>query len=80
MIKSLGGSAESTRDTLTVHGGGLQGGEVDSFNDHRIVMAAATAACVCKEPIMIRGAQAVNKSYPTFFKDYTELGGKSDVI
>lgn len=81
MISSLGGNAESTRDSLTVHGTGrLSGGEVDSANDHRIVMAAATAACICDEPVIIHGAQAVGKSYPNFFEDYKMLGGKADVI
>ena len=81
MINSLGGAAESTEDSLTVHGtGALLGGEIDSFNDHRIVMAAAVAACICENPVIIRGAQAVNKSYPNFFKDYRKLGGKADVI
>ncbi len=81
MINSLGGSAESTEDSLTVHGTGtLPGGEVDSFNDHRIVMATAVAACICEKPVIIHGAQAVNKSYPNFFEDYRKLGGKADVI
>lgn len=81
MINSLGGSAESTEDSLTVRGTGtLPGGEVDSFNDHRIVMAAAIAACICENPVVIHDAQAVNKSYPNFFEDYRKLGGKADVI
>ena len=81
MINSLGGSAESTEDSLTVHGTGtLPGGEVDSFNDHRVVMAAAIAACICENPVIIHDAQAVNKSYPNFFEDYRKLGGKADVI
>lgn len=81
MINALGGNAESTESTLTVHGTGrLSGGEIDSANDHRIVMAATTAACICSEPVIIHGAQAVEKSYPDFFEDYKTLGGKADVI
>lgn len=81
MINSLGGFAESTEDSLTVRGTGtLPGGEVVSFNDHRIVMAAAIAACICENPVIIHDAQAVNKSYPNFFEDYRKLGGKADVI
>lgn len=81
MINSLGGFAESTEDSLTVRGTGtLPGGEVDSFNDHRIVMATAIAACICENPVIIHDAQAVNKSYPNFFEDYRKLGGKADVI
>ena len=53
----------------------LAGGEADGHNDHRIVMAAAVASCVCDKPVMIRGAEAVKKSYPGFFEDFASLGG-----
>lgn len=75
MIEALGGSAEAEENTLTVMGTGLQGGTVDACNDHRIAMAAAIAATVCKAPVTILGAQAVNKSYPQFWEEYRRLGG-----
>ena len=75
MIQSLGGNAEATEDTLTIHRSALQGGIVDSHNDHRIAMAAAIAATVCSEPVTILGAEAVNKSYPKFWDEYKKLGG-----
>lgn len=75
MITNLGGSAKGTEDTLTICGTGLVGGTVDSHNDHRIAMAAAIAATVCKEPVTITGAEATQKSYPTFWEEYRHLGG-----
>ncbi|MBR6634165.1 MAG: 3-phosphoshikimate 1-carboxyvinyltransferase, partial [Clostridia bacterium] len=54
----------------------LNGGTVDSFNDHRIVMAAAIAAAACENETVINCCEAVNKSYPTFFEEYKALGGK----
>ncbi len=44
----------------------------DSHNDHRIVMAMTLLglAVGCE----IKGAQAINKSYPSFFSEITELG------
>ncbi len=81
MIKNLGGKAEVTADTLTVYGSGeLEGGTVDSFNDHRIVMSAAIAASGCKNAVTINGAQAVNKSYPTFFEEIKKLGAQIQII
>lgn len=53
----------------------LDGGEVESHNDHRIAMAAAIASCGCNGPVFIRDAEAVRKSYPAFFEDFTALGG-----
>lgn len=77
MVNSLGGNAEPGNDTLTINGlGKLTGGTVDSFNDHRIVMAAAIAASACEKETTILGCEAVNKSYPTFFEEYRKLGGK----
>lgn len=42
-------------------------------------MAAALAATVCTAPVTIENAQAVEKSYPGFFRDYEKLGGRIDV-
>jgi hypothetical protein len=44
-------------------------GTVDAYNDHRIVMSAAIAALRCEGAVTIRGAEAVQKSYPTFFEE-----------
>ena len=75
MIRALGGSAEADEQTLTIFGGRLTGGTVDSCNDHRIAMSAAIAATVCQQPVTILGAEAVNKSYPRFWEEYRRLGG-----
>lgn len=76
MIEALGGKAESTEDTLTVYGTGYRGGTVDSVNDHRIAMSAAIASTVCTESVTILGAEAVKKSYPHFWEEFSRLGGK----
>ena len=80
MITSLGGEIETTDDELIICGHGyLEGGTVDSYNDHRIVMSAAIASTICKGKVIIRGSEAVNKSYPLFFEHFNSLGGKADV-
>lgn len=76
MINALGGQADSTADTLTVHPVPLTGGTVDSVGDHRIAMAAAIAATVCRDPVTILGAQSVEKSYPSFWAEFARLGGR----
>lgn len=45
-----------------------------AHNDHRIVMALAVLATVCRTPVLIQEAHAVNKSYPRFFEDLQNLG------
>lgn len=76
LLTALGGRAEADSDTLTVWGTGLTGGTVDSRNDHRIAMAAAIGATVCSSPVTVLGAQCVEKSYPAFWREYQQLGGK----
>lgn len=81
LIRDLGGDAEERPDGMVIRGKPLlRGGQVDGCNDHRIVMAAAIAATNCTEPVTILGAEAVNKSYPGFFRDYKGLGGRINEI
>ncbi len=71
LVRALGGKVEELPDGLRVWGSGqLRGGIVNGANDHRIVMSAAVAALICREPLQICGAQAVEKSYPNFFELY----------
>ncbi len=75
MLKALGVSCKETAEGMVIQGGGLKGGVVDACNDHRIAMSAAVASLVCQEPVTIVGAQAVEKSYPDFFRHLESLGG-----
>ncbi|MBQ3077721.1 MAG: 3-phosphoshikimate 1-carboxyvinyltransferase [Clostridia bacterium] len=69
LLTSLGGEVEERAEGLVIHGrGGLVGGEVESFGDHRIAMAAAVAAGCCREAVTVKGAQCVAKSYPAFWQ------------
>lgn len=74
MLRSLGVRVTELSDSLIVHGTGrLHGGSVDSYNDHRIAMAAAIAACAADGDVTICGSECVNKSYPTFFEELSSL-------
>lgn len=76
MIRGLGGEAEAGENEIVIHGkGGLPGGRVDAFRDHRIVMAAAVAASRADGPSEIQGIEAADKSYPGFFDRWQALGG-----
>ena len=81
MLNELGGDVAVTEDGLIIRPTGrMHGGTIDSAGDHRIVMAAAIAATKTDGAVIIRGAEAAEKSYPDFFKDYIHLGGKANVI
>ncbi len=76
LLEGLGGKVTELADALLIEGTALSGGIADGCNDHRMVMSAAIAALRCAHSVTILGTEAVNKSYPTFFADYTSLGGK----
>lgn len=76
IVNRLGGTATATEDTLTVLPGQYHSCTIDSVGDHRIAMAAAIAATAANGPVTILGAQCVAKSYPSFWEDYCNLGGK----
>ncbi|MCL2475126.1 MAG: 3-phosphoshikimate 1-carboxyvinyltransferase [Chloroflexi bacterium] len=81
MLKALGTKIKTDQNEIIIYGQGfLSGGVVNGSNDHRIVMAAAIASTFCNKPVIITGTQAVDKSYPSFFKDFQMLGGKFDVL
>lgn len=75
VLSKIGANISVTEDGLEIIGvPSLKGGRVSSFNDHRIAMSLAVASVLCKEPIIIEGADAVNKSYPSFWQDFASLG------
>lgn len=76
MLTALGADIFETEDGLIINGGKhLSGGCVSSCGDHRIAMSAAVASLLCDNAVTIEQAEAVNKSYPRFFDDYSSLGG-----
>lgn len=80
-LNNLGADVEVRGNSLIITGRPeLPGGEVDSHNDHRIAMMAAVASVRCTGPVLIHGAEAVNKSYPDFFDHFRQLGGQVELI
>ncbi|MDR3712121.1 MAG: 3-phosphoshikimate 1-carboxyvinyltransferase [Puia sp.] len=53
---------------------GLKGALTHSHHDHRIAMASAVAALRAEGDTVIEEAQAVNKSYPDFYRHLEQLG------
>lgn len=75
LLLAFGVRHQLLEDTLVVHGPcNLRSTTVASFQDHRIVMAAAVGALVADGPVAILDAVAVRKSYPLFFEDLKKLG------
>ncbi len=71
-INKIGGKCEYVNPDLIIYPQkSYHGGIINTFNDHRIAMSFAIAGTQI-ENIMIDNPQCVSKSYPDFWKDFTE--------
>ncbi len=59
---------------MRITGSRIIGGcTVESCGDHRMAMSLAVAALNASEPVTIRGAECVSKSYAGFWQDFNKL-------
>ncbi len=62
-------------DLMIIEGGRkLKGAQVHSHHDHRIAMALAVAALQADGDSIIDNAEAIDKSYPSFYEHLKQLG------
>lgn len=81
LINNLGGNVKELSDGLEITGvSSLKGGNINGYNDHRIVMSAGVCAAKCDGDITASFAMSINKSYPDFYIDYNSIGGKANVL
>ena len=75
-LRKFGCETHEEEEVLRIRGTGrLERPDVlDGHNDHRVVMALSVLAACSDEPVVITGAEAVNKSYPAFFEDLKKTG------
>lgn len=69
-LKKLGANIEETEDGFIIQGKSkLRGGvEVETYHDHRLAMSLYVAGLICENPILIKGFEWVNISFPEFEK------------
>jgi len=78
-FKKMNVDVELNGDWMTVTGGNdIKGANISSHNDHRIAMATAVAALAAKGNTLIHDAEAINKSYPDFYKDLKAIKTNSN--
>lgn len=74
MLKNIGADVTELESGLVIHGkAGLEGGNINPENDHRIAMAAAVAASVCRHDVTVSDAECVGKSFPKFWEYLEEM-------
>lgn len=73
-FEKLGVQIDLFDDEMHIHGTtSIEGGIVNSHNDHRIAMCLAIVGLFSEKGIKIENAEAVAKSYPNFWKDLEKL-------
>lgn len=74
MLNVLGVNHRIVSDSIFIEGRGkVHGGTIATYNDHRMSMAGAIAACIATSEIIIDNVACVSKSYPNFYNDLNEL-------
>ena len=74
VIETLGGEASELADGIIIQGGGLKGGAVHGFGDHRVVMSAAIAGLAAPNGVSVDTAEAMTVTFPDFSERMTSLG------
>lgn len=78
-LARLGVDARATADTLTVHGGTARGpARLRTYDDHRLAMAFAALGSRLPN-VTIDDPGCVAKTYPAFWDDLRDLGGRWEV-
>jgi 3-phosphoshikimate 1-carboxyvinyltransferase len=70
----MGVSIKLQEDLMLVTGIEVKGANVHSHHDHRIAMACAVAGLRATGETIIEDADAINKSYPDFYRHLRQLG------
>ena len=72
-LRKLGADITVRSDGLVIKHSILHGGVVSACNDHRIAMSLAVAGLGAGQPVTIKGADCISKSYPRFVTDMKKL-------
>jgi 3-phosphoshikimate 1-carboxyvinyltransferase len=78
-LRRLGAHIRATKDGFRIRGvpTRLRGGLFDARGDHRLAMLGAVAGISSSEGVELRGAEAVETSFPGFFRVLGQLAASS---
>jgi 3-phosphoshikimate 1-carboxyvinyltransferase len=79
-LRRLGAHVEERPEGMVIDGPvRLQGGEVESFGDHRVAMSLAIAGLVAEGSVIIKDTACVRTSFPGFTRTLQNLAGQSAI-
>ncbi len=76
----MGARITEFADGLVVEQSDLHGAEVNTYHDHRMVMALSVAGLNADGTTTVRDIKSVAKSYPSFYEDLKMLGANIGVL
>ncbi|SFD61224.1 3-phosphoshikimate 1-carboxyvinyltransferase [Paenibacillus catalpae] len=82
-LRKAGANVEERQAEIIVHGRpeGVEGGvEINAHYDHRVIMALTVVGLRAKNPIRIKDAHHVAKSYPIYFDHLKALGANVEWV
>jgi len=74
LLSQLSIDVKEFNDGLTINGGVITGGEIDSFGDHRIAMTALIASACSQVDILVHNTENIDTSFPNFVGTMNQLG------
>jgi len=72
-LSQLGIQTQVFDDGLSITGGVMTGGSVDSQGDHRIAMSFTIAGAVSRQPVLVKNCANIATSFPDFVKTANHL-------
>lgn len=75
-LKKMGANIEEKEDGLVIYPSILKGAELETYQDHRMVLSLSVAALAARGASVINGAESAAKTYPDFKRDFQKIGGK----
>ena len=79
-LSKMGAGIHEMNDGLTIDPASLQGAKLQTYQDHRLVMALTVAAMGAEGESMILNTEPVFKTYPKFAEDFNALGANIRVL
>lgn len=73
-LRAIGVDVEERKDGMVVTGGVITGGQVETYNDHRIAMSFAVAGGVSEGAVVVNEADHVATSFPNFVELAKQAG------
>ena len=73
-LRTCGIKVEVRDDGMTIEGGQLKGGAVESHGDHRVAMSFAVAGAAADDIISVQNCRNIETSFPNFFEVANSIG------